>query len=102
MFRADGASKLTNEQKANATLLAKNLDMYRVTHYHAEMVPQLHQVNPDLKVLLYRDMRAIYNYGDEWQVALDSEWILTDSSGNLFRSTIRPENHMVDIRNKVM
>jgi len=62
-------------------------------------VPQLHQINPNMLILLYRNIRAIYNYSDEWQTALDQEWLLRDSSGALVHSTIWPEIYMTDIGN---
>ena len=62
-------------------------------------MPQLHQINPNMKILLYRNVRAIYDYSDEWQMALDADWMLKDSSGDLIHGQTWPTIYMVDIGN---
>lgn len=87
---------LTTEQFNDVNLLAQNLDMLTVWDYRGYQVSQLHQVNSDMKVLLYRNVRAIYSYADEWQMALDNGWMLRDSSGNLVYNPRYSNVHMVD------
>ena len=99
VFRAHGVEKLTKEQLNDVNLLAQSLDMYLSMSYRGYQVPQLHQINPNMKILLYRNVRAIKNYTDEWQMALDKDWMLKDSLGNLIHSPTWPTVYMVDIGN---
>jgi len=100
VFRARTSGKLTYQQRKNATTLTENLDMYIAWYYDGDTVKKIHDIHPDVKCLLYRNMRAIYSYTPEFQTALDKGWILKDSSGNLVRSTIWQVNYMADIGNK--
>ena len=100
VFRAHGTSEFPQEQMT-AEVITKNLDMFRCWYYysHGKLVQEIHSIRPDVICLLYRNVRAIYDYSDEWQMALDKGWILKDSSGKLVHSTIWPRNYMVDIGN---
>ena len=102
IYRADTINGFSYEESRNASLIADNLDMYITWYwpYQGETVKQIHQINPNVKCLLYRNMRVIYNYRDVWQTALENGWLLRDSSGELIYSTYWPENYMVDIGNQ--
>ena len=99
ILRAHGRSKLSTEQQKNATLLATSLDMYMCWYFNGETVKQIHQINPDAKCLLYRNVRAIYNYSAEWETALKNGWILKDLKGNLIHSTVYSGYYLADIGN---
>lgn len=98
VFRAHGIDKLPQEQRT-AKVIAEKLDMFTCWYYHGKLVQEIHSIRPDVICLLYRNVRAIYNYSDEWQMALDKDWMLKDSSGNLIHSTTWPTVYMADIGN---
>lgn len=45
-------------------------------------IAQVHQIRPDFKALLYRNIRSILQTNAEWQTFVNNGWILKDSSGN--------------------
>lgn len=80
--------------------VAELFDMCQAWTAVAEKIRQVHQIRQDFKALLYRNIRAVYNYReDEWQTALDNDWILKDVNGDYVYSTKWPNNYMVDIGN---
>ena len=84
----------------DAETVAQLFDMCQAWTPAAEKIRQVHQIRQDFKALLYRNIRAIYNYReDEWQTALDNDWILKDENGQLVYSTKWPNNYMADIGN---
>jgi len=75
-------------------------DMVQATYNLGPKVQAIHAIRPDFTALLYRNVRAIYNYReDEWQMALDNDWILKDENEQLVYVTIYPNNYLVDIGN---
>jgi hypothetical protein len=79
--------------------ISQLFDMSQSGSYTRDKIQQIHALRPDFKALLYRTTHSIYNYSDEWQFALDNNWILKDSEGNLVYSTQYPENYFADIGN---
>jgi len=82
-----------------AETIATLFDMCQASRWVAEKIRQVHGIRPDFKALLYRNLRAIYNYSGEWQMALDNNWILKDENGQLVYVTVYPTNYLVDIGN---
>lgn len=72
-------------------LYSEKTDLY-ICHYEvvAETgkVEEIHQIRPDVVCLLYRNMRAIKEDTPEFQMAVNGNWILKDSKGQLIRETV--------------
>ena len=85
----------------DAETVAELFDMCQIwgTSASAEKIEQIKEIRPDFIALLYRNTRDIYNYSDEWQMALDNDWILKDENGQLVYTTIYPTDYFADIGN---
>jgi subtilisin-like proprotein convertase family protein len=71
-------------------LYSEKTDLY-ICHCEVAVtgkVEEIHQIRPDVVCLLYRNMRAIKEESPEFQMALDGNWILKDSKGQLIRETV--------------
>lgn len=69
-------------------------------------INRVHELNPNYKALVYRNVMVIINMTDvndssayEWQLANSSGWLLKDINGNFVRSTTYPTHYYVDITN---
>ena len=81
-------------------IFAELWDMGQISYGSEAVVKAIHQIRPDFKALLYRNIRAIYRHReDEWQMALNNDWILKDENGQLVYSTVYRTNYLVDIGN---
>lgn len=85
--------------KEEPATIARLYDMCQVSRWWAQLIQQVHAIKPSFKALLYRNLAAIYNYTDEWQIALAENWILKDANGNLVYNTHYPSDYFVDIGN---
>jgi len=83
----------------SAETVAKLFDMCQAKIWHREVIVQVHEIRQDFKALLYRNIRAIDNCSDEWQMALDNNWILKDENGQLVYVMMYPTKYLVDIGN---
>lgn len=90
----------TNIQTMNATTLARLFDMCQAWSWDAQKIQQVRQTRPDFKALLYRCIKAITYQSDEWQMALDGNWLLKDSNGKLVYDVSYPNHYLVDIANQ--
>jgi len=83
----------------DAETIAKLFDMCQARPSAADKIQQVHEKRQDFVALLYRSIRVIYNYSDEWQMALDNNWILKDENGQLVYHKVYPTNYFADIGN---
>jgi len=61
---------------------------------------QVHALNPNYKFLVYRNVGDVFHsWTDEFNLALNSGWLLKDTSGN-YLTSYAGENYMVDITNR--
>jgi hypothetical protein len=56
----------------------------------------VHQIRPDFKALLYRNMRSILQTNSEWQTFVNNGWLLKDSLGNYIPCDV---GYLVDVGN---
>jgi hypothetical protein len=61
-------------------------------------IAQVHQVRPDFKALLYRNLRSVLINSPEYSTFVNNDWILKDSSGNPVPEVFSGA-YMVDIGN---
>lgn len=84
----------------DAETVAELFDMCQASKSAAEKIRQVHQMRRDFIGLLYRNIRVIRSYNeDEWQMALDNDWMLKDENGQLVYVTVYPDYYLVDIGN---
>ena len=96
-LRSIGIDSLVNEggDYENAQFIADHTDLYDTWWYQGNLVDEIHSIRPDLKVIIYRNVRAVYNTGGE-----TSQWLLKDSSGNYIYSLAYPGKYFLcDIGN---
>jgi len=83
-----------------ANKIAELFDMSSEWWWDETRIRQVHQIRPDFKALLYRNIRAIYNTRlEEWQTAFENNWLLRDENGSYVYDTIYPRHSIVDIGN---
>jgi hypothetical protein len=70
--------------------------MYMGHFQYGWRVPEIHNLNPSVVCLLYRNIRAVYQSSAEYQVFLNSDWILRDANGILVYDTGYPTDWIVD------
>ncbi len=77
-------------------VVIENSDLY-LTHYQVGFkIPSIESSKSSQITLLYRNVRVVYNYAQEFQTFLNNNWILKDAYGNLIRSTGDPSQYIVD------
>lgn len=84
----------------SAETIARLFDMCPARPMDEEKIRQVKQTRPDFQALLYRNIRAIYiTREDEWQTAVENNWLLTDENGEYVYVLTWPNNYVVDIGN---
>jgi hypothetical protein len=99
-----------NLAEYNASTIAGSFDMsqswyvYDPAHPEWDYSSKMNQVralNPNYKVLLYRNCMSIYDYSpEEWNYANIQGWLLKDNSGNYVAESSWLDNYMVDMTNR--
>jgi len=85
-------------QTHDVTPLVENLDLFITWYYQGELIEELKN-RTSMKVLLYRNVRAIYSDSEEWEKATIKGWILKDASGQLIHNTYWSDYYLADIGN---
>lgn len=80
--------------------IAELYDVCQAWKWASDKIQQVHRIRHDFVALLYRNMRAINRHNEEWQMALNSNWILKDSDGQPVYVTAFPNLYFVDIGNQ--
>lgn len=93
-------------EEYNAETIAEIFDMSQSPLHgwprrdYSEKIQDVHELKPNYKALVYRNIKQIYNYAKkEWRIALDNNWLLKDINGQLISDKQWPENYAVDIGN---
>jgi len=97
VLRSIGIDSLSEEggDYNNAQFIADHTDLYDTWYYQGGLVPQIHAIRPDLKVIIYRNVRAVYTTGGD-----TTKWLLKDANGNYIYSLAYPGKYFLcDIEN---
>ena len=87
-----GSSALSVQDYARAEMFMNHND-------GASKISQIHSINSSVICLLYRNARAVYTGGAEYQMFVNNDWLLKDPNGTLIRSTVHWSQRMVDVGN---
>jgi hypothetical protein len=97
VHRSVGIDSLSEEggDYYNAQFIADHTDLYDTWYYQGDLVPKIHAIRPDLKVIVYRNVRAVYTTSGE-----TAKWLLKDANGNYIYSLDYPDKYFLcDIGN---
>lgn len=79
----------------NPQFIADHTDLYDTWDYQGDLVSKIHAIRPDLKVIIYRNVRAVYTKTGE-----TAKWLLKDGNGNYIYNLAYPDEYfLVDIGN---
>ena len=95
--KIDNLFELTDSERA---FIAKTYDLLITGDWNNVFFPELHAVNPDLAIYLYRSISNINEgYESEIKVARANGWILLDADGNEVYRPGNPNLKFIDIGN---
>jgi hypothetical protein len=74
----------------NAQFIAEHTDLYDTWYYQGDLVQEIHAIRPDLKVVVYCKVRAVYTTGGE-----TAKWLLKDQNGSYIYSLAYPDSYFL-------
>ena len=83
-------------QKNDALFVSSITDMYVAGIWQTNIANEMHSINPDSKVIVYRDFMNIKEGYSEWFSAVENNWILKDENGDYVYAVNNPINKIAD------